>query len=165
MGPLEQLEVIGTIKKVDKLINSGIFTSEHSQNVLQDAAFTELMINLRDLMYKVEKHSNRIAFTDDVPISDKIKDVTDLIIRTRNACCHIDSEDKDFKDGPWPIIGSFSKCFGNASGTWTLGIPIGGKYDDDVQFAFGMVGIYLNRHIIRAFNEAKTKLEPLISRQ
>ena len=34
-------------------------------------------------------------------------------------------------------------------------------YEDDICFFFGSKGIYLNRHIVRAYTEAKEKLDPL----
>jgi hypothetical protein len=35
-------------------------------------------------------------------------------------------------------------------------------YEDDTAFFFGVHRIYLKRHIVRAFEEAKLKLLPLI---
>lgn len=36
------------------------------------------------------------------------------------------------------------------------------QYPDDICFFFGSQGIYLRRHIVRAFEEAKTMLVPLL---
>ena len=37
------------------------------------------------------------------------------------------------------------------------------KYQDDICFFFGSHGIYMRRHIVRAFEEAKAKLVPLLN--
>jgi len=44
------------IRRIDELLNSGIFDSTNSGHLLQQSAFIDLMICLRDLMAKVEKY-------------------------------------------------------------------------------------------------------------
>lgn len=41
-------------------------------------------------------------------------------------------------------------------------IEIKSEFDDDVCFFFGTQKIYFKRHILRAFEEAKQKLIPLL---
>jgi len=155
-------DIESSIRRIDDLLNCGIFQPGNSSHILFRAAFIELLIALRDLMYKAEKLSSRISFDDDVKQSGKIKDVSDLIKYVRNALCHPDSDTHYIEPGN--IKATFNVAFGKANLMKIGDFEQTSKYDDDICFFFGSQGIYLKRHIIRAFEEAKDKLLPLISR-
>ncbi len=123
------------------------------------AAFIELLIALRDLMYKSEKFSTRIAFVDDVKRTEKINDVSDLITYVRDALCHPDSENHYIEAGN--IKSTFNVAFGKVKVLKMGDFEQSSQYQDDICFFFGSQGIYLKRHIMRAFEEAKCKLLPI----
>ena len=154
-------DIESSIRRIDELLQCGIFHPENSKNVLFRAAFIELLIALRDLMYKSQKHVSRISFEDDIKKQDKINDVTDLIWYVRNALCHPDSENHYIETGN--IKSTFNVAFGRMNLMKIGDFEQFSKYEDDICFFFGSHGIYLNRHIIRAFQEAKAKLEPLLN--
>ena len=149
------------IERVELLLNCGIFHQENSNHILFKAAFIELLIALRDLMYKVEKYSTRIAFDDDVKKTDGIKDVTDLIKYVRDALCHPDSENHYVEAGN--IKATFCVVFGQGNLLKIGDFEQSSQYKDDTCFFFGSQGIYLQRHVMRAFNEAKIKLNPILA--
>ncbi|URR00428.1 hypothetical protein LOC50_14445 [Pseudoalteromonas sp. SCSIO 43095] len=111
-------------------------------------------------MYKTEKFSDRIDFKDDVLIEGKIKDVSDLIKYVRDALCHPDSDNHYIEKNN--IKSSFNVAFGKCTLMKMDDFEQSSKYDDDVCFFFGSKSIYLKRHIIRAHQEAKEKLTPLL---
>ena len=153
-------DIGSSIRRIDELLACGIFQLEESNNVLFRAAFIELLIALRDLMYKAEKHATRISFDEDVSKSEKVNDISDLIKYVRDALCHPDSENHYMEAGN--IKATFNVVFGKAT-LFKLGeFEQSSKYDDDVCFFFGSRTIYLRRHIVRAFEEAKSKLAPLL---
>ncbi|MGA7194475.1 MAG: hypothetical protein WBW94_12670 [Anaerolineales bacterium] len=154
-------DVKSAIHRIDELLSCGIFHQQNSQNVLFRAAFIELLIALRDLMYKSEKFSSRIAFDDNVKKTDKIKNVSDLIKYVRDALCHPDSENHYIEAGN--IKATFNVAFGKANLLKMGDFEQSSQYQDDICFFFGSQGIYLKRHIVRAFEEAKSKLLPIIS--
>ena len=81
-------DIEGSIRRIDELLACGIFQPAHSRNVLFRAAFIELLIAMRDLMYKAEKYASRISFDDDVHETAQVTDVSDLIKFVRDALCH-----------------------------------------------------------------------------
>ena len=151
-----------SIRRVDELLRCGIFHPDNSRNVLFRAAFIELLIALRDLMYKAQKHAARISFTEDVKTTEKINDVTDLIKYVRDALCHPDSENHYVEPGN--IKATFNVAFGKANLMKIGDFQQTSQYQDDICFFFGSQQIYLKRHIIRAFDEAKASLLPLLER-
>jgi hypothetical protein len=153
-------DVESAIQRIEELLRCGIFQPQNSRNVLFRAAFIELLIALRDLMYKAQKYSSRIAFDDDVKKTEKINDVSDLIKYVRNALCHPDSEHHYIEAGN--IKATFNVAFGKANLLKIGDFEQSSQYEDDVCFFFGSQGIYLNRHIVRAFEEAKGKLLPVL---
>lgn len=154
-------EIESAIQRIEELLGCGIFQSQNSRNVLFRAAFIELLIALRDLMYKAQKYSSRIAFDDDVKKTKKIKDVSDLIKHVRDALCHPDSENHYIEVGN--IKATFNVAFGKVNLLKIGDFEQSSQYQDDICFFFGSQGIYLKRHIVRAFEEAKGKLLPIIS--
>jgi hypothetical protein len=151
------------IERITLLINSGIFEPKNNHNPLQKSAFIDLMICLRDLLFKTEKYVARISFTDDILTNEYVKDVTDAITAVRDACCHIDSFKKLFNDQGGR--GEYNVSFYWKGTLMKIGkVELTSDYNDDIAFFYGRNRLYLNRHIIRAFNEAKEALAPLLSR-
>lgn len=159
MDFFDRNDVDNSIRRIDELLACGIFHPENTANVLFRAAFVELLIALRDLMFKTEKFATRIAFEDDIHQTDSVRDVTHLIKYVRDALCHPDSDNHYIEANN--IKATFNVAFGRANLLKIGDFEQSSKYDDDICFFFGSQCIYLKRHVIRAFNEAKSKLIPL----
>ncbi len=160
MNFFDKSDIESSIRRIDELLSCGIFSQENSRHVLFRAAFIELLISLRDLMFKAEKFSSRIAFDDDVKRVGGVKDVSSLIKYVRDALCHPDSDNHYVETGN--IKATFNVIFGRG-GLLKIGdFEQSSEYDDDICFFFGSQRIYLRRHVIRAFEEAKSKLLPLV---
>ncbi len=154
-------DIQSSIRRIDELLACGIFQPANQGHVLFRAAFIELLIALRDLMYKSEKLGHRVAFDDDVKQTEKIRDVTHLIKYVRDALCHPDSDNHYIESG---IKATFNVIFGRGCLLKIGEFEQSSAYSDDICFFFGSQGIYLNRHVIRAFDEAKAYLLPLVER-
>lgn len=161
MDFFDKSDIQGSLRRIEELLSCGIFEPKNSSHVLMRAAFIELLISLRDLMYKAEKYSSRIDFTDDVSVGERIKDVSDLIKYVRDALCHPDSDNHYIEKGN--MKATFNVTFGKANLLKIGDFEQASLYEDDICFFFGTKGIYLKRHVIRAFEEAKAKLEPLVN--
>ena len=159
---MNKCEIEHSFSRVAELINTEIFSPSDLQNPFVKSAFIEVLICMRDLMYKVERYASRIDFTDDiVTIPGKVVDVTDLVLYVRNAVCHPESE-YHYVDVSNKIKASYNIAYGKCNLLQMGDIIIGSDYEDDVCFFFGKQKIYLKRHIIRALKEAKQKLLPLL---
>jgi hypothetical protein len=153
-------EIESAIGHIDKILASGIFNPNNAGHPLFRAAFVELLINLRDLMYKAEKYTARISFTDDVTMTQDVKDVTGLIKYVRNALCHPDSDNHYIEKGN--VKATFNVIFGKGTLLKMGEFEQSSPHQDDTCFFFGSQRILLRRHILRAFDEAKNKLAPLL---
>ncbi len=147
------------IYRIEELLNCGIFNQQNIRHPLQESAFIDLMICMRDLLAKCEKFSTRVDFADDVIPNAYSKDVTGAITAVRDACCHIDSYKKNFDENG--NRGSFNVCYGQANFMKIGDLELTSDYPDDVAVFYGPNRIYLKRHIQRALSEAKAKLQPL----
>lgn len=148
------------ISRIEELLQTEIFLPANIRHPLCKSAFIELLICLRDLMYKAEKYSSRINFDDDVLKTDKILDVTDLIKFIRDSLCHPDIPHHYLVKGK--IKATYNITFGKCNIIQYDDIIIKSDYEDDICFFFGEQKIYFKRHILRAFKEAKEKLLPLL---
>ena len=148
----------GNIRRIQELLDSGIFNSDNAGHLLQQSAFIDLMICLRDLMHKTEKYAKRIDFTDDILLNAYVKDVTGAITAVRDGCCHIDSFKKLFDDRG--NRGSFNVAYGRCNLMKIDDLELKSDYDDDAAVFYGRNRLYFKRHIIRAFEEAQALLAP-----
>lgn len=160
MDFFDRSDIESSIRRIDELMSCGIFAPANAGNVLFRAAFIELLIALRDLMYKAEKHVSRVAFADDVLTTAQVHDVSALIKYVRDALCHPDSDNHYFEKGN--IKSTFNVCFGKGVLLKTPDFEQSSPYTDDICFFFGSQRILLKRHIVRAYEEAKGKLIPLL---
>lgn len=138
-----------------------VLLPKNINNPFVRSAFIEVLICLRDLMYKTEKYSERIRFDDDIVKTKEIQDISDVIKYVRDAVCHLDSDKHYSEQGD--IKASYNIMYGKGRLLKSEDFEQVSDHDDDVCFFFGSQKIYLKRHILRAFNEAKAKLLPLIS--
>ncbi len=157
----EKAEVESSFRQIDKLLSCGIFDARNLASPLFRSAFIDTLICLRDLMYKTEKHAHRIDFVDDVTVRGQVKDVTSLIKHVRDAICHPES-DKHYIEP-----GNNKATFNAMAGKGVL-LKVGdfeqsNPYDDDLCFFFGSQRIFLRRHIVRALEESKKQLIPLLN--
>ena len=152
-----------TIRQISQLLESGIFNSNNAGHPLQKSAFIDLMICMRDLMFKTEKYATRIAFTDDVLTNNYVRDVTDAITAIRDACCHIDSFKKNFDENG--NRGAYMVAYGQCNLLKINDFEAKGEYEDDAAIFYGRNRLYIKRHIIRAFQEAQIQLAPLLAKR
>lgn len=145
------------IMRITELINCEIFNQENIGNILQMSAFIDLMICLRDLMHKTEKYAQRIDFKDDILVNDYVKDVTDAITAIRDACCHVDSPKRIYGENKGR--GAYNVAYGKSILMRIGDLELKSDYEDDIAFFYGSNRLYLKRHIIRAFEEAKNLLK------
>lgn len=126
---------------------------------IQNAIFTKIMICLRDLIHKSMLYSKPIDFTDDVIITDEIKNVADLIKFIRDALCHIDSDNHKIEQ----CFLTYNVINGKQPRAMVLNdIAIGSDYEDDTCIIFGVQKIYYKRHILRAFEECKNNFKDIL---
>ena len=148
-------------RRVQQILNSNVFQPANASNPLQQSAFIDLMICMRDLMHKAEKYTRRIDFKDDVLTSGYVKDVTDAITAVRDACCHIDSFKKSFDENG--NRGEYMVAYGKCNLLKIDDFEARGEYEDDIAVFYGRNRIYIRRHIIRALEQAHAQLAPLLS--
>lgn len=151
-------EIQGTFYRLNEIFNSNIFASENKRHVLRQSALLETLVLMRDLMFKAEKHAQRINFTEDIVANKKVKDVSDTVKATRDALCHLNSPNSDLTPTGSRITAAVG--YGKVNVGNFNGVIVESDYEDDVCFFFGIHKLYLRRHIIRAYEEAKSLLLP-----
>ena len=153
-------DISNSCRELNAIIESGIFSQTNIQNPLLKASFAYTLVLLRDLICKANKYgSTKVNFTDDIRINNTIKNIDDLIKYVRDALCHLNSPNHYIENN---IKFSFNVAFGKANVAKIGDLELNSLYEDDICFFFGSQKIYLNRHILRAFNEAKKSLESYI---
>lgn len=161
MDRWDKEDIEDDVRCIDKLLGSGIFGPGNAGHALYRAAFIEMLIAIRDLMFKAEKYASRISFTDDVKVTENVTDVTALIKYVRDALCHPDIDNHYLENGN--IKGTFNVIFGKGTLLKIGDFEQSNPYQDDTCFFFGSQRIFLWRHILRVYDEAKARLVPLLN--
>ncbi|CAN5433607.1 hypothetical protein BH18ACI1_BH18ACI1_08280 [soil metagenome] len=159
-------DIESDIQRIEAVITTPIFALENHEHPLRQAAFTELIICLNDLLQKSKSLGVPVTFNDDVVITKDVSDITDAVNKLRNAICHISSplnlliNTKDSKIKP-----VFGILYGKVQAVFVIAGEemMSSDYEDDLCFTYGNLKLYLRRHIFRAFDEVKQNLLPLIS--
>ena len=155
-------QINNDVYTIQTLLSLNVF-EDPSKTILANAVLTKIMICLRDLVFKSEKFAKRVSFTDDISVdaSMGINDITDLIKFIRDSLCHSESKNSIYNKH---LEFNFVIISGQNSMSFDLGkkVNIQSSYTDDLCFVFGKQKIYLNRHIIRAFDECKKNLSQFV---
>jgi hypothetical protein len=166
----DKSEIRQDLHRIESILSTDIFEEHNCNHPLVLSAFIELIICLDDLMSKSKYYCREIDFTDDVlnttelqkSKKKKVTDITSLINFVRHAVCHINEANR--VHGGVELNGKVKRrkgagvFFNRTFGKGGLFTEMQSVYDDDQSFAFGEHLIYLKRHIIRAYNEAKGEL-------
>lgn len=158
-------EVSSDVRTIERILTANIFGAfQHPCYDFNESAFIHLMICLNDLLQKAKKCGHRINFADDVAQTNQTKDITDLVALIRGAACHIESKTRYAHKGNRFVF----ITIGGPTANITFGsegdpamIKLENPYADDLAFFYGGVRIFLVRHIVTAFQEAKAALIPL----
>lgn len=154
---LRASDIQSSIKKCYKMLTCGVFRTENVSSGMFEAAVVLLLINLSDLLGKAHKDGRRVDFTDHVEVTEKIKDVTDLIRECRNAACHTGSGEHKFDD-----VGKFTFVLVLGEDPRAMNIHgnvLGCDFKDDAAIFYGSKRVYLRRHLHNALVEV-TKIYP-----
>ncbi|MGI8638778.1 MAG: hypothetical protein ACR2MG_02340 [Pyrinomonadaceae bacterium] len=161
-------DIQSDISRIESVLCTTIFALENHQHPLRQAAFTELIVCLNDLLQKAKSFGVPVTFSDDIVLTNKILDITDTVNSVRNAVCHIPSPlNLLVKNEETQIKSVFGILYGKVPSVIVFkGEDIlSSDYEDDICFTFGKFKLYLKRHIWRAFDEVKENLLPIISQQ
>lgn len=153
---LESLQIENNIGRIKEIIDSKVLSNAASvkRSPLSESALIEFLIRLNDLLQKCKSLGSEVNFKDDIPND---LNITNLVSKLRNSACHITSMSR-LLDNEIPF------CFSiiGPSATARYGNWITNKYSDDIIFCYGNDISYLNRHLIRSYNESKEKLQQII---
>jgi hypothetical protein len=153
-------EVDTSISRIDKILDSGIFSAEGAGHPLYFSALTEMLICLNDLLGKSQAAGFPIDFEDHVSKRGAVTGVRTLVLFVRNAVCHISSPNHNHEEINARL--SFNSCIGKGCLAEIDGLRLECEFDDDIAFFFGAQRLYLKRHAIRAFESARASLTPLL---
>ena len=151
------------IARIQTILDSEILEAPRRADPLVESAFVDLLICLRDLLFKAQKFAGyRASFTDDVWLNSQVKDVHDAVVELRDSACHVNSF-KHKITGASTCRGVFNRAYGNTPLMVVDGVSLGSAFDDESAFFYGANGLYLKRHIVRAFEEARSALQPVMT--
>ena len=148
-------EVNNLYRECVDVFNSGTLKSPVFK--YKDAVFTKLLILMSDILMFLDGNKKRIN-TKKYLKGHGVKDVTDLICKTRNAACHIRTSGENQID-----TNKFICCiiFGKGKAVEFGNASIESEFNDDIAYCYGDKVVYLNRHIKTVLEEIPKRLNEL----
>jgi len=134
----KNLELFFEINRCVELFNTNIF---YNDSPFTQSAFIEILIRLNNILQALP-NDKKIQWSDDIEITDKITNITDLINALRNAACHINSPENYTTDDSETKFVFNSIAGKNPKAFCIKGIYLGCDYEDDVAFYYGDKRIY-----------------------
>jgi hypothetical protein len=161
LSPLDIQDVEEDIRRIEELLDCGIFQRRNYGNPLFRSAFIEAVILVRDLLAKLKKAGVPLTWTDSVLPNEYVSNITELVTTMRDAACHSDSFKRHLDQHQ--NRASFVVIAGRGAGMQLGDLRLGCEFEDDVAFFYGKNRLYLRRGLIRAYKEACIALAPLFS--
>lgn len=146
------------VGKIEKIKRTGILSIEGSRDPFFESVVTQVLVCLNDVLQKLSQANQRITFTDDIPQNGEPgRDVTWLINLCRNCACHIE-KDENRVDASLQL---FNVVGGGNDQIIVNGARLGCDYLDEIAIYWGRFRLLLNRHMLRAFDEAVQRFSGL----
>lgn len=134
-------EVASDIWSVHNILKTGVLNSYHHGDLASQTfarcAFTQLMIDLKDLLVKADREGMRL----NAKIPGGQLDVTDMVVKLRDAICHTESPDSR--------LGKSKMTFESQT------LPNG-----DMAYSYGGLTVGL-KWLVGVFSDVRSRLMPL----
>lgn len=144
------------IEEMRRLLATGVIDKDVRDPIFW-AVVTRMFILVLSLVVRSQKLTGKpISFTDDVIAKGRVRNASDLIRFARDSLCHTDSDNHLV----WAGAGFSSFCAKRGRGEIFPDMEC--QYEDDTALFFGDQRVYLQRHLIRAFEEAVLNLKNFI---
>lgn len=139
------------IRTCSDILQAGVFNGLYPR-VAQQAMLTLLLINLNDLLQKMDSVGHRYIAKNDIHPACKAEDVTSLINNARNASCHLNSGNHFLEKSKvtYNVVLGYSPRALHING-----VELGCDYADDAAFIFGPNRVYMERHVVAALHAAR----------
>jgi hypothetical protein len=148
-----------TLLQLEKLINQGFIEDpENIKHWYYTSVMIAVLVHLDFILQEINNMGAEIDFTDDIPTykgnrRDAYHNVTTLLHFFRNAACHAATTKR-----LTPKKAMMAFVYQHGLKPDRLGMPHLCQYEDDIAMLMGHHVLYVKRHILRAFKEAKTYL-------
>jgi hypothetical protein len=138
------IDVMTNISVIENILGTGILDhyqrGNHAGITLAMCAFTQVMINLADLLTKADNEGERV----NLPPEAGDLDITQFIVDMRNSACHVQSPE--------------NRIVGGSKWTFNMhGLP-----DGDIAYSYGNRAIGYRGMLLPVFDEVRGRLRPKI---
>ncbi|OIN57402.1 hypothetical protein [Arsenicibacter rosenii] len=152
------------IARIELLLNDPCFRRDATFDDATQSNFINLIFLEDALLRQAERAGKRIDFMDEVGTNGRIEDITSLITIMSRHIYEFNKKDGGggtLSDGKIisPHINHF---YGAGVGYFPNGLFFSCIHEDDLAFFVGSSRIFFSRHLVRAFEEAKSYLQSVI---
>jgi hypothetical protein len=153
-------ELSTSFLRIEEVRTSGILSSDGIKSPLFKSAITELLIYINDMLQKADAMGLRVTSNAHLPDWTSVQDVTELVVRCRDAACHVSAGQEFFERNKF----SFALVVGLVPEAVKIdGQPRGSDFEDDIALFFGGYRLYLRRNLLDAYTLAVRALQPLVN--
>lgn len=169
LTPSQRMDIKVNIYKIESIVNLPLMKSNPPSSEGFEDKIIVLLPYLSDLLAKMCSEEctkkkcvcgNRVNFTDDIEIDENIYDARSLITHFKNCLCSHPHTGRAVDEYDNRITGYLNGKVESYSGIDDLMIE--NPYSDDLMIHIGLQRLYYNRHIIRAYKEAKSYFKAII---
>ena len=154
-------ELNKNLDQIEQLLNQTCFKRDAIYTSLTQSSFIKLINLEAKLLRQAQQAGKRIDFLDEVGTNGRIEDITSLITMMSQFAFDFDKQTDNIRQEKilTPDINHF---YGAGVGYFSNGLFFSCNHDDELAFFVGRNRIFFYRHLVRAFDEAKTYLQGAI---
>jgi hypothetical protein len=149
---------------IDHHLHEAAFNRNAPYTNLTQSLFIELLSLEGDLLQQSEQAGKRIDFLDEVGSNGKVQDITSLIYSMRQSVYNFNAN-RHTHENITVIVPDMNHFYGAGNGYFPNGLFFVCDHEDELAFFVGQDRIYFYRHLVRAFNEARTYLQATLKEQ
>ena len=146
----QKAEIDQAIATCEELLASRVLNGHYPMSV-KEGVMCLLLVNLNDLLQKLNSAGARVGFADNINPACQARDVTELISHARNAACHLASGLHIHETNYM----RFLMYFGYSPNAFVMNdLRLGCDFADDIAVCYGANQVYVRRHVVRALDAA-----------
>lgn len=155
-------ELIRNIDRIEQVLNQACFKRDATYTSLTQSSFIKLIGLEKELLEQTQQAGKRIDFLDEVGTNGRIEDITSLVTGMSQLIDNFDQVQRD-RIHEEPVFASqINHFYGAGVGYFSNGLFFICNYEDELAFFVGSSRILFYRHLVRAFDEAKSYLQSAI---
>ena len=160
--PWTSAQLTTNLLQLEQLLHHDCFQRAASFSSLTRTLFIELLGLEDQLLQQAQRAGKRIDFIEEVGTNGRIEDISSLVHHMSQSVYDFEPEAASNTPNRQIITPYLNHFYGAGVGYFTNGLFFTCPYEDELTFFVGRNRVFFYRHLVRAFNEARSYFKSIL---